>query len=436
MINRYLGNKTDLLDPIISVVDDRCGAKARVCDIFSGTLAVSLKLKQFGYSVVANDINLFSYVIGRAFLVNSAIPEVGLKTLVPLSQISELRDMAMKWASEISSTPGFVFLMNERFRAPYVDLLSLIIYLQNLQPHEVPSSFLRSDFFDAYTEEGRNSHYMSQRGRSGNRKFFTPSNGRKIDTIVSQIRYWRLSGLIEDTLYYTLLSILIRGIEKISNTQGTYHDFPRDCMDPRALNPLKLDAPAFDVCLAGGEHFLGKEADSLEFIIDAPPHDLLYIDPPYNFRQYTSYYFMHNLICGYADINDLEDYFSRIKYVRGQNMDDDFVSTFCKAKLFVDSLRLLIERAKTRFVVLSYFSGKNHWNGFDSQTNGIGFEKLQNLFLSDLFLSGSLEVIPIARTNYQSYGGFRAKEVLEYLFIAEKQEVDLASGVVQSAKRS
>ena len=82
-------------------------------------------------------------------------------------------------------------------------------------------------------------------------------------------------------------------VEKISNTQGTYHDFQREVYDERALHDLTLRIPPFDdVISTQNEHIIGKAQDSLRFIKRVPHHKLLYLDPPYNFRQYTSYYFM------------------------------------------------------------------------------------------------------------------------------------------------
>ncbi|HEX8558740.1 MAG TPA: DNA adenine methylase [Pyrinomonadaceae bacterium] len=420
MIHRYLGNKTEMLEPMMAVIGQHCPPGSRVCDIFSGSLSVSFEFKRRSYSVLANDVNLFSAVVGNAFLVNNKVPAVSLEELTPKKDIVGLRKSAGDWASRLVGGSGFKFLENRRRRTEYVELLALILYLQQLEPGMVPSGWRRSDFFDTYTEEGRNSSFVSQRGRTGRRRFFSGENGRRIDAVLSQIRCWRRNGLLSEVLHSMLLSVLIRAVEKVSNTQGTYHDFPREEIDPRALNPLLLEAPRLDVALAGGKHQVGWEQDSLEFIESAPRHDLLYIDPPYNFRQYTSYYFMPNLLCRYSDIEDLDDYFARVEYVRGQNMDDDFVSPFCKKSLFIESLSTLIGKAKTRLVALSYFDGRNHWNEFKSDANGVGYLKLQEFFNTELFRPGTLKIVPIPRTNYQSYGGYKAREVLEFLFICEK----------------
>jgi adenine-specific DNA-methyltransferase len=210
-------------------------------------------------------------------------------------------------------------------------------------------------------------------------------------------------------------------MERVANIQGTYHDFPRDKYDPRALRPMRLQPPAFDGLLGGRiKHLVGTACDSLEFVQQVPHHDVLYIDPPYNFRQYTAYYFLPNIICRYPSLDDPDAYFHGVQYVRGQNPADDFVSSFCKAKAFIPSLRLLIERARARTVVLSYFDGRNHWNDFKAECNGEGYRRLTEFFHEELFVPKSLVVRPVERLNYQSYGGYKARNINEFLFVAQK----------------
>ncbi|MEA2898485.1 MAG: adenine-specific DNA-methyltransferase [Bradyrhizobium sp.] len=170
------------------------------------------------------------------------------------------------------------------------------------------------------------------------------------------------------------------------------------------------------------DHMIGKSKDSLEFILQVPKHRVLYLDPPYNFRQYTAYYFLPNLVASYCEIDDLDTYFNDIQHVRGQNMSDDFTSTFCSAKAFMPSLRKLVERSKTKFVVMSYFDGKNHWSDFKSEADHQGRLEIERFFSSDMFVSGTMTCLPLDRLNYQSYGGYEARMVKEFLFVAEKRD--------------
>jgi len=422
MIQRFLGKKTKLLNPIINIVKDYCSPGDLVCDIFSGSLSVSLELKKHGYRVASNDINLFSAVIGDAFLVNNEIPEVEVNEIVPVRKVQNLKMEASSWAENLLGSEGYSFLIKQENRSRYENVLVALRFLLELEFNDLPKKYRRTDFYDTYTTEGENSGYVSLRGKKGNRQYFSGVNGIAIDTIINQIRFWKDKSLIDNTTYAILVSVLLRAVEKISNTQGTYHDFPRNNYDPRALKPLILEAPRMDVALSSNySHILGREEDSLEFIKRIPKHKLIYIDPPYNFRQYTSYYFMLNLISRYSEIDDFNEYFANVKFVRGQNMEYDFKSTFNGKNSFLDSLHQLISRAKTKMIVLSYFDGKNHWNDFKSKGNGKGYKNLMDLFSTDSFIPKSLKVIPVPRMNYQSYGGYKGKEVHEYLFIAEKR---------------
>jgi adenine-specific DNA-methyltransferase len=423
MINRYLGNKTVLLDEILEAIGEAAEPGDLVCDAFSGSLAVSLALKRAGYRVAANDINLFSSVIGRAFITNSSIPTFALGELVASRSVAAgLIAEAEGAAFAFAGRDGYAYVDTPEHHDRAVRLLALLTFLQRTTTSDaVDRPFRRSDFFDHYCEEGSRSEFVSSRGRTGRRRFFSSENARHIDAILNRMRQWRWRGLLPETLEAVVLSVVLSAIERVSNTLGTYHDFPRDRYDPRALRPMRIGLPALDGLLGDtGGHLVGTERDSLEFIAEVPEHAVIYIDPPYNFRQYTAYYFLHNVVCRYPSLADPGEYFGAVRYVRGQNPDDDFVSTFCKPQQFISSLATLIERAQTKTVVLSYFDGRNHWNDFKSECNGEGFRRLTEFFGGDLFVEGSLLVRPVERLNYQSYGGYKARNVREYLFVAEK----------------
>lgn len=422
MLNRYLGNKNSLLPDILEAVSEHAKPGARVGDFLAGSMTVSLALKAEGYNVVSNDINLFSTTFGRAYIVNSKIPAVRIHELIPKCAYQNCRSKATKWVSSLRGQDGFLFLEKASQRRRYTDLLTVLIHLETASDSEVPTGWRRSDIYDTYCELGRNSHFESSRGRKGNRRFFSPENAFQIDTALSLIRYWLKNELISDVLYRVLISSLIRATEKVSNTQGTYHDFPREKYDSRSMSKLSFEAMPFDAVLLGGNHLVGDAEDSLEFALRTPPVDVLYLDPPYNFRQYTSYYFLPNMLAGYCEISCLDEYFSEVQYVRGQNMRDDFDSPFCKKSQFIPSLKTLISRSRTDVVVLSYFNGRNHWNNFKSECNGQGLNELTSLFSGELFEQNSLDIRPIQRLNYQSYGGHTAKTIDEYLFVARVKQ--------------
>jgi adenine-specific DNA-methyltransferase len=334
-----------------------------------------------------------------------------------------LRAEAEATVATYEAMEGYSYVTEDEHRSRTLELFALLAHLQETTATRgLGTPFRRTDFFDHYCEEGPKSSFTSSRGRTGRRRFFSSANAQHIDAILNRMRYWRAEQLMSDELEALILSVLLGAVERVSNTQGTYHDFPRDTYDPRALRPMRLMPPALDGLLGPPtSHIVGNALDTLEFIQDVPEHAVLYIDPPYNFRQYTAYYFLPNIICRYPTLEDLDGYFAGVRYVRGQNPADDFVSSFCKAREFIPSLRTLIQRANTKTVILSYFDGRNHWNEFKSECNGEGFRRLQQFFEEDdVFATGSLRIQPVTRLNYQSYGGYKAKNISEYLFVASK----------------
>lgn len=419
MIQRYLGNKNSLADSIIQEVDRFCHPGDLVCDIFSGTLSMSMALKRKGYCVASNDISIFSYHYANCYLRNNDIPEFCLDKLG--IDAKKYRDKALEAIEQKKGVDGFAFLQKKKLFELYKDLVIVLKYLEDINIQNIATPFRANYFYNTYTNEGNNSYFYSLRGTEGHRRFFTPQNGKRIDCIINKIREWYCNGSLSDIQYSLLLSILCDSIEKVSNTQGTFHDFQREVYDERALHNLTLRLPAFDdVVSTRNEHIIGVAQDSMDFIKEVPPHKLLYLDPPYNFRQYTSYYFMLNLIGRYCTIKNLDEYFSNVQFVRGQNMSDDFDSTFCKADKFVGSLTQLIKDAKTQYVLLSYYDGRNHENKGNPKSDD-GISKIVSLLTSSMFRKGSFEQLAFERTNYQSFQGHSAHKCKEFLFIAEKK---------------
>ena len=410
MLQRYLGNKSFLVDHILKIVDGLARPGDLICDPFAGSLAVSMALRRGGYRVASNDINMLSWVYGTAYLTNSRIPTIPLEKIVTKSFLKR---------------KGF----GPRGDSSANKLAILLEYLPRADVSDVPSSERRSDIFDHYCEAGKKSAFESGRGQKGRRRFFSASNARAIDRCLSRIRWWWRSGQIDTKLRCLLTACLLDAMEKVSNTQGTYHDFPRTFYDPRSLRPLKILRPDIRNFIGSGDNLVGKAEDSLEFVKRVPAHAILYIDPPYNFRQYTAYYFLPNMISAYPEIDDLDMYFQNIQYVRGQNMVSDFASPFCSSRTFMSSLHALIERSDCQYVVMSYFDGKNHWSDFKSASDTKGRAELRKFFSSSLFVPNSQMCQPVTRLNYQSYGGYDARSVQEFLFVAQRRRETLGGRI-------
>lgn len=397
LIQRYLGNKSTIAKEIIEAIGEFARPGDLVVDAFSGSLAVSASLRQAGYRVACNDINHFSWLFAYAFF-------SGNHPYPPNGRLVSPAERRRLWQS-----------LADELIAPYDE--------------KVPRSVRRTDIFDHYCEDGEKSAFRSSRGTSGRRRFFSTDNAKAIDRALTRIRLWFRNQTIDQRTRCILTAMLLSAVEKVSNTQGTYHDFPRELIDSRALKFISLEVPPDEVFSGLKSAHIGKEQDSIDFVGTVPRHRVLYLDPPYNFRQYTSYYFMLNMLSSHAEVDDLDNFFARIEFVRGQNMESDFKSTFCSKSSFIPSLKRLIERSKADHVVLSYFDGRNHWGQFKSaERELLGKEVLEKFFSSDLFDPNSVKFKPVSRTNYQSYGGHKAKEVKEFLFSASKSTIAAEAG--------
>jgi hypothetical protein len=63
----------------------------------------------------------------------------------------------------------------------------------------------------------------------------------------------------------------------------------------------------------------------------------------------------------------------------------------------------------------------NHWGDFKSDApERTGRAVIEDLFSAPPFVSRNSKCIPVRRMNYQSYGGYSAREVNEFIFVGEK----------------
>jgi adenine-specific DNA-methyltransferase len=416
LLSRYLGGKTEILPPILGLVERFCAPGDRVLDAFTGSLAVSMALKGAGYEVAGTDLNALSATYAGAYLLPTAPEHLALDAGALLGRpVPAAVDARL---ASLRGRPGWGFLADPAAAEAYRGLLALLGHLDGLDPRGAP----RTHFFDAYSPDGGRAAFRSSRGRSGTRRFFTGPNALRLDVMLGQLREWRAGGLPPAVLDL-LTAVVCHASEKVANTQGTWHDFPRDTWDSRAFKPLTLAPPPLDGVLTGGvlTHDHGREEDSEAYAARLAPVRLAYLDPPYNFRQYTAYYHLPNLLCRYPHLDDPDAWFDGLAYVRGQNMTGDRSSQFCGTRSFVPALRRLLAAVPAEVVVLSYFTGRNHWARFDSESDDTGLHLLGNLLSEDTFEPGSLEVLRVPRTNYASYGGFTARTIDELLLVARKR---------------
>lgn len=300
---RYYGCKNRLLDFLeIGVVETGINHGAVFCDLFSGTTTVAKHFKKKGYAVIANDILEFSYALARAYIKNNKYPLFkGLKGLV------------------------------EGVNGSVENILRIVDYLNNLRPIE---GFIYKNYCPGGT---KNSQYQ--------RQYFSNENGKKIDAIRVKIEEWKNKELITDDEFYTLLASLLEAVPYVANISGNYAAFLKS-WDPRALRPLRLRVPEIPTSIRRNKVFK-EDANRLIRKISC---DILYMDPPYNERQYASNYFLLELIAeGWFNGNKPEIYGKT-----GMRPYENQKSSYCQKEHVKNIFNELIKNADTKFMLLSY----------------------------------------------------------------------------------
>jgi adenine-specific DNA-methyltransferase len=145
--------------------------------------------------------------------------------------------------------------------------------------------------------EGFMTRHFSPAGE-GERMYFTLENATRIDAAREALEIWRVSGEVDEDTYYLLLAGIIEGADRVANTAGVYASYMKR-WQPNARRPFEIHPEAPVPGDVEGEAYLMDAAEAAQVIGEV---DLIYIDPPYNSRQYVAYYHIPEIIArGWSD---------------------------------------------------------------------------------------------------------------------------------------
>ena len=235
---RYIGNKTRLLPFILRTLEKEGLNAGAVHDAFAGTASVSRALKEKGWQVHCSDLLMSSYVFQRAYVVADD---------ADASLAEKARD------------------------------------LSHVTPRE---SFISTHFTPAGGP------------LSGGRMYFTPENAARIDAAREELERWRKSGVVEEDAYYLLLAAIIEGADRVANTAGVYASYMKRWQpNARRAFSITIDRP-----VRGSKRAAAYLMDAAQAARAIGEIDLIYIDPPYNSRQYVAYYHIPEILArGWSD---------------------------------------------------------------------------------------------------------------------------------------
>lgn len=177
-------------------------------------------------------------------------------------------------------------------------------------------------------------------GSGSQRNYFTNENGLKCDAIRQEIEQLYNNKEINESEYICLLASLIESVDKCANTTSVYGAFLKH-IKSGAQKTFSYDILPLEKGLKGQVY--NENANDLIKHIQG---DILYLDPPYNARQYSSNYHILETIARYDN--------PEIKGKTGLRDYSKQKSDFCSVKTAEQALEDIIQNANFKYIFLSY----------------------------------------------------------------------------------
>jgi len=225
---RYFGSKVATKKYIKDIVQG-ITPTGSVADAFGGLGTIGAELKSCGYEVTTCDVLTFPHYFQLARIGYNSQPKfTKLKKYLGFSKNLEIKSYLNKRAT--------------------------------------PNSWLVRE----YSEE---------------RMFFTNKNAIRIAGTWNTIQKWNNKELLNPKERAFLIASFLNSMDAVANTAGTYYAYLKT-FDRKALRDYSFDWINIDK----GD-YLGNalHGDALENL-SGKSFDILYLDPPYNNRNYSSYY--------------------------------------------------------------------------------------------------------------------------------------------------
>lgn len=288
---KYIGNKTRILDFIEqAMIKSKINYKnVKVADLFAGTGSVS-----------------------RLFLKNNC---------------------------ETYSCDNMTYSICEQYRTNYFTSEPLFEELKSI----INGTKLDDVLSYLNSLEGREDYYFENYAPSGKykRQFFSDKNAKKIDAIAITLTDWK--KILPEDKYNYLNGIFMCSADKVSNTSGTYGAYLK-IWRSMALKDIFLEKP--DIISTGINHIF--QDDVLDFVKNNKGFDIIYLDPPYNKRQYASnFHVLENIV-----VNDKPE----LKGKTGLRNYENQKSDYCIKSKVLNSFSNLVKNMDTKYIIMSYSS--------------------------------------------------------------------------------
>jgi len=286
---KYLGSKYRLLGFLADTILSRVPEIDVFVDLFAGTGVVGNYFRAHASTVIANDLLFSNYVVNRAYLTSS-------RATVDLDRVAAM----IEELNRCTPVQGYVYV-----------------------------------------------------GYGGT--YFTKHNAARIDAIREAVESIYAEQRCSEQEHFVLLTSLLLAVDKAANTVGQYDAFLKHIdnreqadghlIDSNVHKPLRLRVPEIELIGNDGNEVYNQDANHLIRHLEA---DVLYLDPPYNTRQYVDcYHVLENILrWDKPPLHGKTKKFQR----------DHLKSRYSRKSEAVRALEELIETARAKHIFLSYNS--------------------------------------------------------------------------------
>lgn len=355
----YIGSKYSLLPEIQRLLDTHnVPTDGIALDLFAGTGTVAQFLKQRGYITYANDWQHYSYITCTAIIEHNKLPR--FETL----------------------------LNNEQFQPSSRHPAIQVLHYLNQLPGKTGA------FYDSYCEGG-----------NCGRLYFSEHNGKRIQTIRDQIELWNTEQKITPKEKAWLVASLIEGADKVANTASIYGAYlkriKRSAQKPLYLHILKHENSAHN---EDQHRAFCQSSETLLKDLHQTHIQLIYMDPPYNARQYNANYHILETLARW----DMKDFQPR--GVTGLRNKGENKSDYCSKTNAKNAFERTFQLINAEYVLFSY-----------NNEGLLSKEELTELF-QNRCESTHIEEIPYKRFRADNDGDnriYKGDDTVEYLILGK-----------------
>lgn len=226
------------------------------------------------------------------------------------------------------------------------------------------------------------------------RMFFTNDNAKKADAIRQFIQEEYLKARITKNQFNFLLASLLVSIDKVANTSSVYGAYLKQ-YKTSALKQLLLK-PIHTKTDINPENMVYNELAETFSETDSEYYDIIYVDPPYNQRQYSG---------NYSPLNYIAEYNKDIVLKGKTGLIENYnKSKFCKKTDIKNTFDSLICGLKCKYLIISY--------------NNEGLLSM-NEFKKILVKKGAVKLYIIKYAKFKAQANVEKKYVEEYLWVVD-----------------